>query len=55
MNSVKVSCGNTGKAGLKESVHLVTGDADRFSKFVEGIKLRNRLSCLTEAEIMLPL
>ena len=55
MNAVKVSCGNTSKAGLKESVHLLTGDTDKFSKFVEGIKLRNRLSCLTEAEIMLTL
>lgn len=53
MHAVKVGCGNSSTDSLKESVHFVTGDTERFSKFVEGNKHKNRLSCLPEAEIML--
>ena len=38
-----VSCRNSNKDDLEESVHLVTGEAERVSRFVERIRPRNLL------------
>lgn len=53
MSTIKVGCGNSNKYNLRESVHLVSGEAEGVSKLAEGIRPRNRLSCLPGAEIML--
>ena len=53
MNTVKVGCGNRNKYDWRGSVRLVSGEAVGVSKFMEGIRPRNRQSYLPRAEIML--